>query len=98
MSSPSIVTRQTASRRCNLKDGRAIHILGGGHMANLAGPRPLGNSVESMDLGFTLQVALPRTRGKAWRWPRSLRRAGAGRYRCDGGQQPIWIWRDRRAG
>jgi adenosylhomocysteinase len=40
----------------NLKDGRAIHILGGGHMANLAGPRPLGNSVESMDLGFTLQV------------------------------------------
>ncbi len=25
-------------------------------MVNLAGPRPLGNSVESMDLGFTLQV------------------------------------------
>jgi adenosylhomocysteinase len=25
-------------------------------MANLAGPRPLGNSVESMDLGFTLQA------------------------------------------
>jgi adenosylhomocysteinase len=40
----------------HLKDGRLIHILGGGHMANLAGPRPLGNSVESMDLGFTLQV------------------------------------------
>ncbi len=40
----------------HMKDGRAIHILGGGHMANLAGPRPLGNSVESMDLGFTLQV------------------------------------------
>ncbi|KQV32281.1 adenosylhomocysteinase [Rhizobium sp. Root1203] len=40
----------------HLNDGRAIHILGGGHMANLAGPRPLGNSVESMDLGFTLQV------------------------------------------
>lgn len=39
-----------------LRDGRAIHILGGGHMANLAGPRPLGNSVESMDLGFTLQA------------------------------------------
>jgi adenosylhomocysteinase len=39
-----------------MNDGRAIHILGGGHMANLAGPRPLGNSVESMDLGFTLQV------------------------------------------
>jgi adenosylhomocysteinase len=40
----------------HLKDGRAIQILGGGHMANLAGPRPLGNSVESMDLGFTLQA------------------------------------------
>ena len=37
-------------------DGRAFHVLGGGHMANLAGPRPLGNSVESMDLGFTLQA------------------------------------------
>ena len=39
-----------------LADHRTIHILGGGHMANLAGPRPLGNSVESMDLGFTLQA------------------------------------------
>jgi adenosylhomocysteinase len=39
-----------------LADGRAIHVLGGGHMANLAGPRPLGNSAESMDLGFTLQA------------------------------------------
>ena len=39
-----------------LADGRAIHILGDGHMANLAGPRRLGNSVESMDLGFTLQA------------------------------------------
>lgn len=39
-----------------LKDGRRIHILGGGHMSNLAGPRPLGNSIESMDLGFTLQA------------------------------------------
>jgi adenosylhomocysteinase len=25
-------------------------------MANLAGPRPLGNSVESMDIGFALQA------------------------------------------
>lgn len=38
-----------------LADGRRVHILGHGHMANLAGPRPLGNSVESMDLGFALQ-------------------------------------------
>ena len=39
-----------------LADGRTIHVLGEGHMANLAGPRPLGNSVESMDLGFALQA------------------------------------------
>jgi adenosylhomocysteinase len=40
----------------HLKDGRSFHVLGAGHMANLAGPRPLGNTVESMDLGFTLQA------------------------------------------
>ncbi|HEY4924429.1 MAG TPA: adenosylhomocysteinase [Roseiarcus sp.] len=39
-----------------LADSRTIHLLGAGHMANLAGPRPLGNSVESMDLGFALQA------------------------------------------
>ncbi|KQW82109.1 adenosylhomocysteinase [Ensifer sp. Root127] len=39
-----------------LADGRRIHILGAGHMANLAGSRALGNSVESMDLGFALQA------------------------------------------
>jgi adenosylhomocysteinase len=36
--------------------GRRIQVLAGGHMVNLAGPRPLGNSIESMDLGFALQV------------------------------------------
>lgn len=39
-----------------LRDGRAVHVLTHGHMVNLAGPRPLGNSIESMDLGFTLQA------------------------------------------
>jgi adenosylhomocysteinase len=39
-----------------LTDGRRIHILGHGHMVNLSGPRPLGNSVESMDIGFALQA------------------------------------------
>jgi len=39
-----------------LRDGRRVHVLTHGHMVNLAGPRPLGNSIESMDLGFTLQA------------------------------------------
>jgi len=39
-----------------LTDGREIHVLAGGHMVNLGGPRPLGNSIESMDLGFALQA------------------------------------------
>src|SRR5208282_3235140 len=39
-----------------LGDGRRIHLLSGGHMVNLNGPRPLGNSIESMDLGFALQA------------------------------------------
>lgn len=42
--------------RYTLKDGRRVRILTDGHMVNLAGPRPLGNSIESMDLGFALQA------------------------------------------
>ena len=39
-----------------LGSGRRVHLLTAGHMVNLAGPRPLGNSIESMDLGFALQA------------------------------------------
>lgn len=39
-----------------LEDDRRIHLLGQGHMMNLAGPRPLGNSIEVMDMGFALQA------------------------------------------
>jgi adenosylhomocysteinase len=39
-----------------LKDGRQVHLIAEGHMFNLAGPRPMGNSIESMDLGFALQA------------------------------------------
>ena len=49
-------TRPTGSRRSGFADGRRLHLLTGGHMVNLAGPRPLGNSIESMDLGFALQA------------------------------------------
>jgi adenosylhomocysteinase len=40
----------------DLAGGRSFHLLTDGHMVNLAGPRPLGNSIESMDLGFALQA------------------------------------------
>ena len=39
-----------------LANGRRLHIISDGHMFNLAGPRPLGNSIELMDLGFALQA------------------------------------------
>ncbi len=48
-----------------LTDGRRIHLLAAGHMANLAGPRPLGNSIEAMDLGFAMQArCLERVAGR----------------------------------
>lgn len=39
-----------------LPGDRTVHVLALGHMVNLAGPRPLGNSIESMDIGFALQA------------------------------------------
>ena len=39
-----------------LRDGRRIYVISRGHMFNLAVPRPMGNSIESMDLGFALQA------------------------------------------
>jgi adenosylhomocysteinase len=57
--SPLVASREAADdgiTTFHLKDGRAIHLLTDGHMVNLAGPRPLGNSIESMDIGFSLQV------------------------------------------
>ena len=52
----SCITYEDEIKTWELMDGRRIHLLARGHMANLAGPRPLGNSIESMDLGFTLQA------------------------------------------
>jgi adenosylhomocysteinase len=56
---PGVLQRSDAAdgiETFRLEDGRQIHLLTRGHMANLAGPRPLGNSIESMDLGFALQA------------------------------------------
>ncbi len=56
---PSVADRADAAEgiaTLRLGDGRRVHLLTGGHMSNLAGPRPLGNSIESMDLGFALQA------------------------------------------
>ena len=51
-----ITTYEDGIETLRLMDGREIHIIAEGHMFNLAGPRPLGNSIESMDLGFALQA------------------------------------------
>ena len=59
MGDPRVAARaQTADgiTTLTLTDRREIHLLAGGHMFNLGGPRPLGNSIESMDLGFALQA------------------------------------------
>ena len=58
-SAAAVVQRHEAAdgiETFRLDDGRSFHLLTRGHMANLAGPRPLGNSIESMDLGFALQA------------------------------------------
>lgn len=39
-----------------LESGRRVHVIAEGHMMNLSGPLPLGNSIDSMDLGFALQA------------------------------------------
>ena len=38
------------------RNGRRVHTIAEGHMMNLSGPLPLGNSIDSMDLGFALQA------------------------------------------
>ena len=45
-----------AIERIELPGGRHIILLAEGRMMNLAGREPKGNSLESMDLGFLLQV------------------------------------------
>lgn len=42
--------------RHHLRDGRDLDLVAQGRMINLAGEAPKGNSIESMDLGFSLQA------------------------------------------
>ena len=59
MADPRVALRQEGPEgitTLTLTDRREIFLLAGGHMVNLGGPRPLGNSIESMDLGFALQA------------------------------------------
>ncbi len=39
-----------------LADGRTVDLIAEGRMMNLAGSHPKGNSIESMDMGFAMQV------------------------------------------
>lgn len=56
---PDVTSIEQASpgiETLTLADGRRVHLASRGHMVNLGGPSPLGNSIESMDLGFALQT------------------------------------------
>jgi adenosylhomocysteinase len=48
--------REIDTRGIRAAAGGRVTVLTDGHMVNLAGERPLGNSIESMDLGFALQT------------------------------------------
>ena len=76
----------------NLRTAARVHVLTHGHMVNLAGPRPLGNSIESMDLGFTLQARCLEAVA-AGALGAELRRPGAGGDRCAGSRPSTSNWR-----
>lgn len=50
-----VTTTMSDIRSVTMPNGRTVHVLGGGHMFNLSGPGALGNSIQSMDLGFSMQ-------------------------------------------
>jgi adenosylhomocysteinase len=62
--------------RIDLPNGRHVILIAGGRMFNLAGTAPKGNSLDSMDLGFLLQVL-------------SLERVATGASTLDAGAQPV---------
>ncbi|MBF4633272.1 adenosylhomocysteinase [Agreia pratensis] len=79
----SLRTSATATRaiddtieRIELPNGRHVILIAGGRMFNLAGTAPKGNSLDSMDLGFLLQVL-------------SLERVATGAGTLVAGAQPV---------
>ena len=62
--------------RVDLPNGRHVILIAGGRMFNLAGTAPKGNSLDSMDLGFLLQVL-------------SLERVATGASTLVAGAQPV---------
>jgi adenosylhomocysteinase len=62
--------------RIELPNGRHVILIAGGRMFNLAGTAPKGNSLDSMDLGFLLQVL-------------SLERVATGASSLVAGAQPV---------
>lgn len=52
----SVTVVDQGIERVEFDDGRHVVLLAEGRMFNLAGRNPKGNSLESMDLGFLLQV------------------------------------------
>jgi len=53
--STKVVAMTDEIERFEFSDGRHLILLTGGRMFTLAGREPKGNSIESMDVGFTLQ-------------------------------------------
>lgn len=72
----SVVRIADAIERIEFADGRHVILLAEGRMMNLAGREPKGNSLESMDLGFLLQVL-------------SLERVALGAADLSPGAQPV---------
>jgi len=59
-----------------LTDGRTVDLIADGRMFNLAGSRPKGNTIESMDMGFAMQA-------------RSLERVALAHASLPRGAQPV---------
>ena len=71
-------TRPTGSRRSGSPAAGASTCSPAGTWSTSPGPRPLGNSIESMDLGFALQARCLEAVATRPRRPRRLRRPGPG--------------------